>query len=127
MLSARENSKPNEFQSFYLAKTSQNRICGAANSLGVTDATICFNDGCIGKENVLQRLEVNREKFMVEGLKQVDAERIRKADKETQEQNKIPRVRQKLLKRKREECESERYCPGGLLGHKILLKWVFNF
>ena len=81
--------------------------------LGVSDSVICFNEGAIGKVNVLQRLMIKPGKFSILGLKRIDAERIRKADKETKEENKKKRVNRRLLKRKREDNDDESYCPGG--------------
>ncbi|KAJ8879697.1 hypothetical protein PR048_020305 [Dryococelus australis] len=50
--------------------------------LGVTDAVDCFNEGSIAKANIKPG------KFMMNGLKAIDAERRKKADKEVQEENK---------------------------------------
>lgn len=60
--------------------------------LGVADAVISFNEGAVGKCNVLKRLQINPGKFMVLGLKRIDTERIRKAEKEVNEENKKRRV-----------------------------------
>lgn len=81
--------------------------------LGVADAVISFNEGAVGKANVLKRLQINPGKFTVLGLKRIDAERIRKADKEINEENKKRRVQRRKMKRKLEDKEEETYCPGG--------------
>ena len=81
--------------------------------LGVTDAVICFNDGSVTKCNVLERLGIKPGKFMVEGLTEIDKNRIKKANKEVEEENKKKRIRRRLLKRKREDIDSADYCPGG--------------
>lgn len=84
--------------------------------LGVTDAVICFNDGSNAKCNVLERLGIKPGKFMIDGLEKYDAQRIRKAEIEAQEQNKKKRKIRRLTKRKREdqeEAEEEDYCKGG--------------
>lgn len=50
--------------------------------LGVYDAVIGFNEGSVGKINVLQRLKITPGKFTILGLRNIDATRIRKAQKE---------------------------------------------
>ncbi|KAJ8888781.1 hypothetical protein PR048_008273 [Dryococelus australis] len=79
--------------------------------LGVADGIVSFNEGSVAKVNVLERLQMKSGKFMMDGLKAIDAERRKKADKEVQEENKKKRVRTRLGKRTTEDSES--YCLGG--------------
>ncbi|KAG8274733.1 hypothetical protein J6590_101379, partial [Homalodisca vitripennis] len=76
-----------------------------------TDAVMCFNEGSIAKTNVL--LGFQPEKFMVEGLRNIDSERIKRANIEVREGYKKKRVRRRLLKKKSEESERADYCSGG--------------
>lgn len=46
--------------------------------LGTTDAISSFNDGSIGKVNVLEQLGIKPGKFMVQGLMKIYEERIKK-------------------------------------------------
>lgn len=54
----------------------------------------------IAKVNVLERLQIKPGTFMIEGLKNIDNDRIRKAEKEAEEQNTRQRDKRRLLKRK---------------------------
>ncbi|KAG8275418.1 hypothetical protein J6590_086382 [Homalodisca vitripennis] len=84
------------------------------NRNSATDAVMCFNEGSIAKTNVFKLLGFQPGKFMVEGLRNIDNERIKRANIKVREGNKKKRVRRRLLKKKREESESTDYCPGGL-------------
>ncbi|KAG8300663.1 hypothetical protein J6590_071223 [Homalodisca vitripennis] len=89
-------------QYLYMAKIV--RYCTVTvgpDKLGVADAVICFNDGSVGKPNVLKRLTINPGKFTVLGLKRIDLERIRKAEREVEEENKNKRVLRRKLKENR--------------------------
>ncbi|KAG8338270.1 hypothetical protein J6590_108394 [Homalodisca vitripennis] len=46
--------------------------------IGVNDSVISFNEGAIGKANVFQRLGITPGKFMIEELKKIDENRIKK-------------------------------------------------
>lgn len=81
--------------------------------LGVNDAIINFNEGSVGKINVLERLQITPGKFTILGLQRIDATRVRKAQKEVTEKNKKKRVARRKMKRKNEDKVDECYCPGG--------------
>ncbi|KAG8303914.1 hypothetical protein J6590_107057, partial [Homalodisca vitripennis] len=81
--------------------------------LGATDAVMCFNEGSIAKTNVLKLLVFQPGKFMVEGLRNIASERIKRANIEVREENKKKRVRRRHFKKKQEKSESADYCPGG--------------
>lgn len=55
--------------------------------LVVNNSVVCLNEGCISKANVLERLRIKPGCFMIDGLTQIDQNRIKKADREVQEEN----------------------------------------
>ncbi|KAG8256544.1 hypothetical protein J6590_065808 [Homalodisca vitripennis] len=67
---------------------------------------MCFNEGSIDKTNVLKLLGFQPGKFMVEGLRNIASEKIKRANIEVREGNKKKRVRRRLFKKKQEENES---------------------
>ncbi|KAG8292029.1 hypothetical protein J6590_108603 [Homalodisca vitripennis] len=79
--------------------------------LGVCDAVLSFNEGAMAKVNVLERLCIQPGRFMVEGLQQIDSNRVKKADKEVQEENKKKRIKRRIGKKSKNEEDD--YCPGG--------------
>lgn len=74
-----------------------------------------FNGGSIVKDNVLHRMGFSPGKYMVQGLKLIDARRKISGDREVQEQSKKKRIQRRLGKKSREEIEEEAedYIPGG--------------
>ncbi|KAG8329908.1 hypothetical protein J6590_075840 [Homalodisca vitripennis] len=48
---------------------------------------------------------------MVEGLQQIDSNRVKKADKEVQEENKKKRIKRRIGKKSKNEEDD--YCPAG--------------
>lgn len=79
--------------------------------LGTTDAVLSFNEGSYAKLNVMDRLGIKPGRFMVEGLTDLDKNRIKKADKEVQQENKKKRIKIRLMRKSTNE-EAD-YCPGG--------------
>lgn len=109
-----KTQNPNEsINSVIWSRLSKTTFVGIQTlNLGVADAVLCFNEGSVAKVNVLQRIGIKAGRFTIEGLLDIDRNRIRKADKEVQEENKKKRVRRRLQGKRKNE-DSEDYCPGG--------------
>lgn len=82
--------------------------------LGVYDAVITWNDGNIGRIEVMKQLGITDiGNNTVEALKSADESRIRKAELAAQLATKEARVKRRRKLLREEEVDNPDYCPGG--------------
>lgn len=75
--------------------------------MGALDAAVVFNEGALGRVQVLTRLEMGVSKNTYDSLKRIDSVRVRKAEKEALEATKEVRVKKRQLKRKLDDTEDQ--------------------
>ena len=74
--------------------------------VGVFDAVICFNDGCVKRMEVLKKLGINMGLNMVTPLNLIDHQRVIDGDQFVLEMSKGARTNGRALKRKREDQDA---------------------
>lgn len=84
--------------------------------MGLYDAVLTYNEGCIGRAKVLQKLGIDPGKNMQKICREIDEERVKKSDQQTEMVIKNSRILNRNKKRAREDEEDDpddpEYGPG---------------
>ena len=75
--------------------------------LGVLDAVICFNDGCVSRSNVLESLGIEVGQNTKKALYAIDRRRTTDGEKFALQLTKEARSRKRNAKRRREDQETQ--------------------
>ena len=83
--------------------------------IGVLDSVICFNDGSYSRTHVMKAMDIEPGENMKKGLRDLDVERVMKADTAMEKVTKEARMKKRGKKRQREDRETQKdesYGPG---------------